>query len=54
MARGSRDPQDRIAVDRHRIRKSGGRVNPVYTKVVERIHAFDWNRMAVPIKYDPL
>ena len=29
-------------------------MNLVYTIEDERIHAFDWNRNAVPIKRDPL
>ena len=45
---------DQIAVGRNRLWQFTDRVNLVYTIEVERIHAFDWNRDAVPIKRDPL
>ena len=45
---------DQIAVGRNRLWQSTDRVNLVYTIEIERIHAFDWNRDAVPIKRDPL
>jgi hypothetical protein len=45
---------DQIAVGRNRLWGSTDRVNLVYTFEVERIHALDWNGVAVPIKRDPL
>ena len=45
---------DQIAVGRNRLWRSSGRVNLVYTIEVERVGAFDRNRIAIPIKRDPL
>lgn len=45
---------DQIAVGRIYLRCSADRVNLVATMEIERIHAFDCDRDAVPIKRDPL
>ena len=45
---------DQIAVDGNRSPRFTDRVNLVATMEFERIHAFDRNRIAVPIKRDPL
>ena len=51
----NRDPPiDQIVIGRNRLQRSADHVNLVYTIEVERIHVFDWNRDAVPIKHDPL
>ena len=44
---------DQIAVGRSEV-AIHDRVNLVYTIEVERVGAFDWNRIAVPIKRNPL
>ncbi len=48
------DELDQIAVDRNRSPRFTDRVNLVATMEFERIHAFDRDRIAVPIKRDPL
>ena len=45
---------DQIVVGRNRPQRSADHVNLVYAVEIERIHAFDRNRIAVPIKRDPL
>ena len=45
---------DQIAVDRNRSPRFTDRVILVATMEFERIYAFDRNRIAVPIKRDPL
>ena len=45
---------DQIVVARFRTKRSADHVNLVYSVEIERLGAFDRNRIAVPINRDPL